>query len=843
VARSARLSELRDLIAARTWHIETTDTQLVDMRTRLDRAETLLPLLRGIQSMDELRGRADERLPKDDLPEDARGRLGALRQAVEERERAVTGARREVEALEVQTRMTPADEAILAIEDELRALVAEAAVHHQDVVHINDLEREHDANEAVFVERCNSVLTEAPGADAREALSRLSFNDLQSRLKAWEEQRRLPAQAREEVARAEEALKAAGEDLDVLPTPEGERKLRQREEALRQLQAREDLLAALQSDIKAAKAQASGGAHALKAKIPGGALVQGVGLIVSAAALACTLAFGLSEAWWLLGPVALGLLAAGGITLRNRRTEAPRAPDEMRADTLARECLKQREALELHEYETFVGHLERAQQALALVAQRPELERRLLTCRERIEDAGKHVEECTRECQQAVERVAELLVGLPVRPDRLADPRQDLLTELSELRTAQRELTRLQGEREAVSRRAREREARAAKLAEGMNLKLSGSAMEAVPLWYDSLQRALGLRRRADEAEAALPSLRESLEQADKRMQTAYTELRAYEERLVALDPDGASVDVGLRCLGQARAWRAEADAVERQLHARFPDWSERADEARTAAASGEPLDLDTEARMKLSQQTQHLEQALAQLKTERDGLRQERDRLASRRSLGEIDGALAALQEEGDRVARRRDRLALVASILREGDARWRDRCQPPVLRAASEYLSGITGGAWDRLHAEPHDGGTRMFVTMQHSGRQVAVGAPLSRALRRQIHLALRLAIAEQLDRTEPLPLVLDDVLIDWDASRSGRGVEVLSGIAARRQVVLITGNSELAENLRGQAGALVLAFPGPDRAPEAPDRKAPAARPSAPAEDAPEHEPHAA
>jgi uncharacterized protein YhaN len=184
------------------------------------------------------------------------------------------------------------------------------------------------------------------------------------------------------------------------------------------------------------------------------------------------------------------------------------------------------------------------------------------------------------------------------------------------------------------------------------------------------------------------------------------------------------------------------------------------------------------------------------------------------------------------------------VANILREADARWRDRCQPPVLRAASEYLRGITDGAWDRLHAEPHDGGSRLFATMQPSGRQVAVASPLSRALRRQIHLALRLAIAEQLDKDEPLPLVLDDVLIDWDAARSGRGVGVLAGIAERRQVILITGNSELAESLRGQAGAHVLALPAPPVHPPVHDRRQPAAADvPAVAEPVPEHEPHPA
>jgi uncharacterized protein YhaN len=811
VARAARVSELRDLIAARTWHIETTETQLLELRTRLDHAQTLAPMLRSIKELDDLRRRAEQRLPTDDLPADARGQLTGLRQDVADNERATNGARRELESLEQQSRLTPEIEAVLGVESEVRALVSEAAVHQQDVVHINDLEREYDANEALFVEHCNSVFTKAPDAEVREALARLTLSELQASQRTWEDHRRLPQQAQEEVTRAAEGLKAAEEDLALLPSPESERNLRQREEALRQLQAREDLLAALQSDIKAAKAQAAAsGVQALKSKYPAGPVAQGIGLLLASGALIATLALKLSEAWWLLGPVALGLLAAGVITLRNRSNKGLRAPDEMRADKLARECLAERAKLELHEYETFVGHLERAQQALALLAQRAALERRLVASRQRFEKATKHVEASQQKSQQTMHRISEVLQGLPVLPERLADPRQDLITALSELRTALRELTRLQGERDAVSRRAREREARAARLAETMDVKLSGSAMDAVPLWYDTLQRALKSRHRTDDAVAALPAARTTLEEAERRLEAGRAELAAVESRLSALDTEGGTVEAGLHWLEQARTWRNEAAEIERQLHVRFPDWVSRADEARAASIHGESLDLDTEKRLKLAQQIEQLEQGLGQLFKERDGLRSERDRLASRRSLGDIDGALAGLQETGDRIARKRDRLALVGDILLEGDARWRDRCQPQVLRSASNYLRGITSGAWDRLHTEPHEDGTKLFVTMQKSGRQVPVGTPLSRALRRQIHLALRLAIAEQLDQGEPLPLVLDDVLIDWDASRSGRGVEVLSGIAERRQVILITGNSELAESLAGQAGACVLALP---------------------------------
>lgn len=816
VARSCRLAELRELVAGRHWHIQAAEEQLVEMRARLDRAETLLPVLRAIQQMDELRRKADERLPQDDFPEDAQGQLSLLRSAVAEHDRTAAEVVTRSLELEQRAKIPAEDEALLLVESEVRALVSEAAVHHQDVVHLNDIGRECDAQEALFRERAASLFSAPLDAKGREALSRVGMADLQARIKVWEDSRRLPEEAQADVVRAQEGVKIAQADFEVLPSVDAERKLRQREEALRQLQSREDLLVAIQNDIKAAKAQASMAAGGATTKTStskfGDAVLQGAGLVGAGLVVGATLLMGGSSWYWVLGPVALGLVGAGVHTLKNRKSRGPRMPDEVRADALARECLKLRAELELHEYETFVGHLERAQQALALVAQRPELERRLVAARQRLEESKRRVNDRKEEFKRGAARVSEALEGLPLIPARMSNPGPDLLTDLNDLRNVQRQLTRLQGERDAVAARAKDRETRAGVLAETLGLTTTGSPMDSIPLWHDRLQRALSMRRRAEEARHLLPAAAEAAAQAAAGQKEARTSLELFQTRLIKLDPDGVNVEGGLRCLAQARACRAEADALEQQLHARFPDWRERSDEARAASGSGQLLDMSTEQRVEMTRRVNDLDNALIQLRAERQTLRGERDRLAGQRSLGDIDGAIVALQEESERVARRRDKLALLSSVLREADRRWRDQFQPPVLRAASSYLQAITKGRWDHIHAEPHEGATKLYVNCMRTGRSMLVASPLSRSLRGQIHMALRLAIAEAFDADEPMPLVLDDVLVDWDDERVSAALSLLEVLARTRQVFLLTSRLALAERLRDKTGARVLALPAP-------------------------------
>ena len=90
--------------------------------------------------------------------------------------------------------------------------------------------------------------------------------------------------------------------------------------------------------------------------------------------------------------------------------------------------------------------------------------------------------------------------------------------------------------------------------------------------------------------------------------------------------------------------------------------------------------------------------------------------------------------------------------------------------------------------------------------------VAEPLSRAVRAQAWLALRIALAEQLDDGEPLPLVLDDPFGDWDSVRVKQAAALLATVATRRQVVLLTGQAAVAELFEAQVKAHVLHLPAP-------------------------------
>ena len=74
------------------------------------------------------------------------------------------------------------------------------------------------------------------------------------------------------------------------------------------------------------------------------------------------------------------------------------------------------------------------------------------------------------------------------------------------------------------------------------------------------------------------------------------------------------------------------------------------------------------------------------------------------------------------------------------------------------------------------------------------------LSDGARDQLYLALRLASLERFaERNEPMPLVLDDVLIHFDEERAGAALAVLGEFSAVTQVLFFTHNARMIDQAR--------------------------------------------
>ena len=138
---------------------------------------------------------------------------------------------------------------------------------------------------------------------------------------------------------------------------------------------------------------------------------------------------------------------------------------------------------------------------------------------------------------------------------------------------------------------------------------------------------------------------------------------------------------------------------------------------------------------------------------------------------------------------AERYTRLVLARFLADEAIRRYREAHQDPVLQRASRYLGLLTDGECTRVGVDDDTKKGPLLSAVYSTGEEKQVPA-LSSGTRDALYFALRLAaIEESVTRTGPMPIVLDDVLINFDDDRSRAALRCLVTVAATSQVLLFT------------------------------------------------------
>jgi uncharacterized protein YhaN len=196
-------------------------------------------------------------------------------------------------------------------------------------------------------------------------------------------------------------------------------------------------------------------------------------------------------------------------------------------------------------------------------------------------------------------------------------------------------------------------------------------------------------------------------------------------------------------------------------------------------------------------------------LEAERSNLQEEAGALRNQRAEMERDvSATVERQRESDLRARleaeaeRWSVLALATEIVTRSRAAYERAHRPAVVETAERYVREWTDGQYNRIIA-PLGG---QIEAMEHrDGSQVPL-AGLSRGTAELLYLALRFGLVEHFAAgAEPLPIVMDDILVNFDDERAARAARSIEELATRQQVMYFTCHPETP--LRG---ALEISLP---------------------------------
>mgnify|MGYP005841405481 CR=1 FL=1 len=413
----------------------------------------------------------------------------------------------------------------------------------------------------------------------------------------------------------------------------------------------------------------------------------------------------------------------------------------------------------------------------------------------------------TIETEQATWRQdwGQAIAGLGLRDDAHPELATETFARLESFFAKFDESEELRRRIYGMDRHVEEFDARVFELAERLGLTRDGQDARVIAA---QLNRDL---TEAREARASLKKIRAQEKEAAVELEKAEISHQAALEKLALLRLQaGVKSDDELGPAAESskkkRDLQRKLEALEQELNRAGDGLSIEQLENEAAASDADAIEGDLE----------KIAAELQELHAQRDALRDQRQKL--RTELDARDGSSLAAQLSQQAEQHLADvvsgleqhlRLRIAALMLEEKIEEYRRKNQAPLLARAGDLFSRLTLGSYANLRDELDDQGRPFLLGVRPDGKEVGVEG-MSDGSRDQLYLSLRLATLEQhLGKGEPMPFVVDDILIGFDDDRTRVGLEVLAELAAITQVLLFTHHRrviELADGIEAQAGVFI-------------------------------------
>lgn len=322
-------------------------------------------------------------------------------------------------------------------------------------------------------------------------------------------------------------------------------------------------------------------------------------------------------------------------------------------------------------------------------------------------------------------------------------------------------------------------------------------------LFLDRLAEELS---RAEKAKAQRDKLSESIAELSERTDGLRNRLSALEAELGRLlESGGATGEQEFRERARLYGRRQELEHEIRR----------RRGELERIAGPGRLSELESMLRTSQMDELEFEKKELGERLERGDEQRREADR-----RWGELNREIEQLarEEESSALRLRKEellaKLALLAEkwcvytlsreVLRKAQAIYERERQPRVITESSRFFEKITDGRYVQILTPPADtgsGGTNLDV-LSRAGQRLGL-EQLSQGTLEQLLLSVRLGLASEFGRqTEKLPLIMDDVLVNFDAERARATASVLCELGKTHQVLLFTCHRETLELVRDVA-----------------------------------------
>ena len=186
-------------------------------------------------------------------------------------------------------------------------------------------------------------------------------------------------------------------------------------------------------------------------------------------------------------------------------------------------------------------------------------------------------------------------------------------------------------------------------------------------------------------------------------------------------------------------------------------------------------------------------EERIAQLRTAQGELLAEMKHLGDDNRLSTVQLELGCIERQIGKAANQWQTLALTSDMMEEVCRTVERERQPETLREASSFLNQLTDGKYSRIWTPL--GTNKLMIDGEENSLPLDV---LSRGTREAVFIALRLSLtAAYARRGVMLPLVLDDVLVNFDGERAEHAAQTLKTFSELgHQVMMFTCHEHIVD-----------------------------------------------
>ncbi len=158
-----------------------------------------------------------------------------------------------------------------------------------------------------------------------------------------------------------------------------------------------------------------------------------------------------------------------------------------------------------------------------------------------------------------------------------------------------------------------------------------------------------------------------------------------------------------------------------------------------------------------------------------------------------ERESVLAELAELTDQYVQKK----LATFVLQKGIEYFRSENQNPILTKASKLFAKLTLNSFEGLTVDYNEKDEEVLLGLRNN-EKIGIDA-MSDGTKDQLYLSLRVASIEKYcEENEPIPFIVDDILVHFDNERSKITLSILKELSQKTQVIFFTHHFHLLDLL---------------------------------------------